>query len=110
MTPSILWLHLTVDVECKRHAPCSVDLIGQGDPSLRSVEQRNLAPGVLKLLSELKAVGGVPRYDFAGRHPHPQYVCSPKSDHGSLFPVAGSSLRALPEKRTLRSRVTQPLP
>jgi hypothetical protein len=44
-------------------------MIGQGDPSLRHVKQRNPTPTVLKLMSELEAVGGVQpvaRYDFAG--------------------------------------------
>src|SRR5271167_4876405 len=58
--------------DAKRCAPCLLDPISQGYPSLRHVKQRNLAPGLVKLLSDLEAVGcvqPVAGYDFAGRHP-----------------------------------------
>jgi len=59
-------------LDAMRRVPCSLDLIGQGSPRLRHSKQRSLAPGILKLVSDLEAVGGaspVERYEFAGRHP-----------------------------------------
>ena len=58
--------------DAMRRLPGSLDLIGQGSPRLRHAKQQRLAPGVLKLVSDLEAVGGAPpveRYEFAGRHP-----------------------------------------
>jgi hypothetical protein len=81
------------DAMCR--VPCSLDLIGQGSPRLSHAEQRSLAPGVLKVVRDLEAVGGAPlveRYEFAGRHPHPQYVFARKSKGGSLFRVARKKL------------------
>jgi hypothetical protein len=55
-------------------APSPFSTCSQGDPSLRHVKQRNLAPAIRKPLSNFEAMGGVQpvaRYDFAGRHPHP---------------------------------------
>jgi hypothetical protein len=45
--------------DAMRRALCFLDLIGQSDPGLRHIEQRNFAPAVRKPLSDLKAVGGV---------------------------------------------------
>jgi hypothetical protein len=78
-------------VPCFRRALCFLDLIGQSDPRLRHIRQRNFAPAIRKPLSDFEAMGGVQpvaRYDFAGRHPHPQYVFSNKPDHGRLFRIA----------------------
>jgi hypothetical protein len=51
-------------------APGFLGLIGQGYPSLRHAKQRSLAPGIVKLLSDLDAINGIQptRYDFARRH------------------------------------------
>jgi len=72
-----------------RRLPGSLDLIGQGSPRLRHVKQQRLAPGVLKLVSDLEAVGGAPpveRYEFAGRHPLSQYVLSDKIRRQKFVP------------------------
>jgi hypothetical protein len=55
-------------------APGFLELIGQDCPSLRDAKQRSLAPGIRELSSDLAAINGIQpiRYDFAGRHPHPQ--------------------------------------
>jgi hypothetical protein len=55
--------------DAMRRVPCSLDLIGEGSPRLRHAKQRSLALGVLKLVSDLEAVGGAPPvepYEFAG--------------------------------------------
>jgi hypothetical protein len=51
------------------YAPGFLELIGQDYPSLRDAKQRSLAPS-----SDLDAINGIQpiRFDFAGRHPHPQ--------------------------------------
>ena len=58
--------------DAMRRIPRSLDPIGQGSPRLRHAKQRSLASGVLKLGSDLEAVGGAPpveRNKFAGTHP-----------------------------------------
>jgi hypothetical protein len=75
--------------DAMRRVPCTLDPIGQGSPRLRHTKQRSLALGVLKRGSCLEAINGaqpVERYEFAGRHPHPQYVFSQKPKNASLFP------------------------
>jgi len=72
-----------------RRVPDSLDLIGQGSPRLRHAKQQRLAPAVLKLVSDLEAVGGAPpveRYEFAGRHPLSQYVLSDKIRRQKFVP------------------------
>ncbi len=72
-----------------------LDLVGQSDPGLRHIKQRNFAPAIRKPLSDFEAMGGVQpvaRYNFAGRHPHPQYVFSHNSDAKSLFRVPKKKL------------------
>jgi len=44
--------------DAMRRVPRSLDPIGQGSPRLRHAKQRSLASGVLKLGSDLEAVGG----------------------------------------------------
>jgi hypothetical protein len=74
---------------------------------LRHAKQRSLAPGIiLKLVSDLEAVDGAPpveRYEFDGRHPHPQYVFSRKSVHGGSFPVAKKFLLSVARKTRLNN-------
>ncbi len=67
-----------------------LDLIRQSDPGLRHIKQSNFAPAIRKPLRDFEAMGGVQpvaRSDFAGRHPHPQYVFSQKPKDASLFRV-----------------------
>jgi len=75
--------------DAMRRVPRSLDLIGQGSPRLRHAKQHSPAPGVLKLGSDLDAVGGAPPvepYEFAGRHPHPQYGLSDKIPRQRFVP------------------------
>jgi hypothetical protein len=50
----------------------SLDFIGQSQPNLRHVKQRNFAPAVRKIASDFKAMRGiepVARHNLVGRHP-----------------------------------------
>jgi hypothetical protein len=79
--------------DAMRRVPCSLDPIGQRSPRMRHTKQRSLALGVLKRGSDLEAIGGAPpveRYEFAGGHPHPQYVFLHKSRR---MPVCSASQR-----------------
>ena len=82
--------------DAMRRVPRSLDPIGQGSPRLRHAKQRGLASGVLKLGSDLEAVGGAPpveRNKFAGRHPLiPSTFFSRKSKDASLFRVPKKKL------------------
>jgi hypothetical protein len=81
--------------DAMRRVPCSLDPIGQGSPRLRHTKQHSLALGVLKRGSDLEAIGGAPpveRYEFAGGHPHPEYVFSQKPKDAGLFRVPKKKL------------------
>jgi hypothetical protein len=78
-----------------RRVPCLLDPIGEGSPRLRHAKQRSLALGALKLVRDLEAVDGAPpveRYEFAGRHPPPQYVFPPKTRPPHFVPVANKKI------------------